>query len=146
MSSSMRSPMRCSARSGWATSASISPDTDPRFRGVASVAFLEKIRQHLRSAALVAVHCDVTIMAQQPRLAPFKKQMREFLHDAIAATSISRRAPNEGCGEIGRGRSDRRPRRRVARPRPQASSCTARRRVRPGCSRGGSSLESGRSR
>jgi 2-C-methyl-D-erythritol 2,4-cyclodiphosphate synthase len=80
------------------------PDTDPRFRGVASVTFLEKIREeHLRSAALVAVHCDVTIMAERPRLAPFKKQMREFLRNAIGCDVNIKAGTNEGCGEIGRG-------------------------------------------
>ena len=80
------------------------PDTDPRFRGVASVTFLEKIcQEHLRSAALVAVHCDVTIMAERPRLAPFKKQMREFLHNAIGCDVNIKAGTNEGCGEIGRG-------------------------------------------
>ena len=80
------------------------PDTDPRFRGVASVTFLEKIRdEHLRSASLVAVHCDVTIMAERPRLAPFKKQMREFLSKAIGCDVNIKAGTNEGCGEIGRG-------------------------------------------
>ena len=79
------------------------PDSDPRFRGVASVTFLEKINAHLRSAALVAVHCDVTIMAERPRLAPFKKQMREFLHNALGCDVNIKAGTNEGCGEIGRG-------------------------------------------
>ena len=42
-------------------------------------------------------------MAQQPRLAPFKKQMREFLHDAIGCDVNIKAGTNEGCGEIGRG-------------------------------------------
>jgi len=79
------------------------PDTDPQLRGVASVTFLEKIREHLRSAALVAVHCDVTIMAERPRLAPFKKQMRQFLQTAVGCDVNIKAGTNEGCGEIGRG-------------------------------------------
>ena len=79
------------------------PDTDPRYRGVASVTFLAKIGEHLRSAALVAVHCDVTVMAERPRLAPFKKPMREFLSNAIGCDVNIKAGTNEGCGEIGRG-------------------------------------------
>jgi 2-C-methyl-D-erythritol 2,4-cyclodiphosphate synthase len=79
------------------------PDTDPRFRGVASVTFLEKINEHLRSAALVAVHCDVTVMAERPRLAPFKRQMREVLSKALGCDVNVKAGTNEGCGEIGRG-------------------------------------------
>ena len=79
------------------------PDSDPQFRGVASVVFLEKINAHLRSAALVAVHCDVTVMAERPRLAPFKQQMREVLHKALGCDVNIKAGTNEGCGEIGRG-------------------------------------------
>ncbi len=79
------------------------PDSDPRFRGVASVTFLEKISEHLRSAALVVVHCDVTVMAERPRLTPFKRQMREFLKQAIGCDVNIKAGTNEGCGEIGRG-------------------------------------------
>ena len=79
------------------------PDSDPQFRGVASLVFLEKISEHLRSAALVAVHCDVTVMAERPRLAPFKKQMREVLRQALGCDVNIKAGTNEGCGEIGRG-------------------------------------------
>ena len=79
------------------------PDSDPRFRGVASVQFLVKISEHLRAAALVAVHCDVTVMAERPRLAPFKRQMREFLRDALGCDVNITAGTNEGCGEFGRG-------------------------------------------
>src|SRR5687768_4959708 len=54
------------------------PDSDPEFRGVASATFLEKINAHLRSAALIVVSCDVTVMAERPRLAPHKQAMRAF--------------------------------------------------------------------
>jgi 2-C-methyl-D-erythritol 2,4-cyclodiphosphate synthase len=79
------------------------PDSDPQFKGVASLTFLEKISEHLRSAALVAVHCDVTVMAERPRLAPFKQQMREVLRQALGCDVNIKAGTNEGCGEIGRG-------------------------------------------
>ena len=79
------------------------PETDPRFRGVASVTFLEKINEHLRSAALIAVSCDVTIMAERPRLGPHKAAMRALLKQAIGCDVNIKAGTNEGCGEIGRG-------------------------------------------
>lgn len=80
------------------------PDSDPQYKGVASVAFLEKIRdEHLRAAGLVVLHCDVTVMAERPRLGPFKKQMREFLHKTLGCDVNIKAGTNEGCGEIGRG-------------------------------------------
>ena len=79
------------------------PDTDPRFRGVASALFLEKIRELLRSAALIVVSCDVTVMAERPRLAPHKAAMRALLKGAIGCDVNIKAGTNEGCGEIGRG-------------------------------------------
>jgi 2-C-methyl-D-erythritol 2,4-cyclodiphosphate synthase len=80
------------------------PDSDPRFRGVASIAFLEKIREHLRSASLVVVNCDVTVMAERPKLKPFKPRMEAFLASALGCEAVNVKAgTNEGCGAIGRG-------------------------------------------
>ena len=79
------------------------PDSDPQFRGVASVTFLEKIGEHLRSAALVVIHCDVTVMAERPRLSPHKQAMRAFLQRALGCEVNIKAGTNEGCGEIGRG-------------------------------------------
>ena len=42
-------------------------------------------------------------MAERPRIAPFKSQMREFLHNAIGCDVNIKAGTNEGCGEIGRG-------------------------------------------
>ena len=80
------------------------PDSDPTYRGVASVVFLEKIRVHLRAAALVVVCCDVTVMAERPKLKAFKPKIRAFLADALGCEAVNIKAgTNEGCGEIGRG-------------------------------------------
>ena len=79
------------------------PDSDATFQGMPSRHFLEKIKEHLRSAALVAVHCDVTVMAERPRLSGFKKQMRAFLSEQLGCDVNIKAGTNEGCGEIGRG-------------------------------------------
>ena len=79
------------------------PDTDPRYRGIASAAFLEKISQHLDAAGLVVIHCDVTVMAERPRLSPHKAAMRAFLKQALGCEVNIKAGTNEGCGEIGRG-------------------------------------------
>ena len=81
------------------------PDSDPRFRGVASVTFVEHVRdQHLTPRKWGVVNCDVTIMAERPRLKPFKPAMREFLAKALGCDAVNIKAgTNEGCGEIGRG-------------------------------------------
>ncbi len=79
------------------------PDTDPLYRGVASITFLEKMSEHLRSASLVVINCDVTIMAERPRLASFKEKMRALLSAQLGCDVNIKAGSNEGCGEIGRG-------------------------------------------
>ncbi|MEO6435061.1 MAG: 2-C-methyl-D-erythritol 2,4-cyclodiphosphate synthase, partial [Tepidisphaeraceae bacterium] len=66
--------------------------------------FLERIRAHLRAASLVVVNCDITIMAERPKLKAFKPKMKAFLSNAIGCDAVNIKAgTNEGCGEIGRG-------------------------------------------
>src|SRR5215218_6481466 len=56
------------------------PDSDPRFRGVASVTFLEHVRDQLLTPGNWAVvNCDVTVQAERPRLKNFKPAMRDLL-------------------------------------------------------------------
>jgi 2-C-methyl-D-erythritol 2,4-cyclodiphosphate synthase len=79
------------------------PDTDPKFSGMPSVYFLDKINEHLRSALVVVVHCDVTVMAERPKLKPFKAEMKHFLSGHLGCDVNIKAGTNEGCGEIGRG-------------------------------------------
>lgn len=79
------------------------PDTDPEFSGMPSVHFLDKIGEHLRSARFVVVHCDVTVMAERPKLKPFKPAMRQLLGTRLGCDVNIKAGTNEGCGEIGRG-------------------------------------------
>jgi 2-C-methyl-D-erythritol 2,4-cyclodiphosphate synthase len=80
------------------------PDADPTYRGIASAFFLEKIRAYLRSSALIVVCCDVTVMAERPKLKAFKPKMKAFLANALGCDAVNIKAgTNEGCGEIGRG-------------------------------------------
>ena len=75
MSSSTRSSMRCSARWAGATSASISPHRSAVERRASRV-FLEN-GVHLRAKSRLTrwSNVDVTILAERPKLKPFKPQM-----------------------------------------------------------------------
>jgi 2-C-methyl-D-erythritol 2,4-cyclodiphosphate synthase len=88
------------------------PDSDPAHRGAASATFLAAAMKLVRAAGLGVVNADVTVLAERPRLRPFKRQMAALLADAMAATPLNPRTrpfvnvkagTNEGCGEIGRG-------------------------------------------
>ncbi len=79
------------------------PDSDPQYNGAASTVFLDRMREHLRVAGMHVVNCDVTIMAERPKLKPFKKRMAEHLINILNCPVNIKAGTNEGCGEIGRG-------------------------------------------
>jgi 2-C-methyl-D-erythritol 2,4-cyclodiphosphate synthase len=79
------------------------PDSDPAHRGVASITFLEKVREHVETGGWRIENCDVTIVAERPKLKDFKPKMRAFLEAALDCPVNIKAGTNEGCGEIGRG-------------------------------------------
>jgi 2-C-methyl-D-erythritol 2,4-cyclodiphosphate synthase len=82
------------------------PSTEPRWRGVASRVFLEEVRRLVAAAGYSLVNLDVTVIAQEPALAPHLEPMRA----AIAATlgvdigRVSVKAKStDHLGALGRG-------------------------------------------
>jgi 2-C-methyl-D-erythritol 2,4-cyclodiphosphate synthase len=59
------------------------PDTDPQYRGIGSLVLLEKVTAMAASKGWKIANIDATIVAQAPRLAPYRAQMEE----RIAATA-----------------------------------------------------------
>lgn len=53
------------------------PDTDERYRGVSSMKLLEHVVALLKEHGAAVSNCDVTIVAQKPKLLPYIPQMRE---------------------------------------------------------------------
>ena len=79
------------------------PDSDPAYRSAASALFLEKTMPHLHLGGWRVANCDVTVMAERPRLREFKPAMKAFLEAALHGPVNIKAGTNEGCGEIGRG-------------------------------------------
>ena len=86
------------------------PDTDPAYKDAASSVFLAAAMKLAREAGYRVVNADLTILAERPRLKPFKATMAALLADVMADPSSPSRptvnikaGTNEGCGEIGRG-------------------------------------------
>ena len=48
------------------------PDTDEEFRGISSLLLLEKVAGELEKKRVRVVNVDATILAQAPRLAPYR--------------------------------------------------------------------------
>ncbi len=82
------------------------PDTDPKWKGVSSLLFLEHARKLLNERGLRIRHIDAVVIAERPKLGPHFPAMREALAKAleIAPEQINLKAKtHEGLGEIGRG-------------------------------------------
>lgn len=55
------------------------PDNDNSFKGISSMILLEKVAEHLKTSGYELVNCDVTIIAQKPKLLPYIDEMRNNL-------------------------------------------------------------------
>jgi 2-C-methyl-D-erythritol 2,4-cyclodiphosphate synthase len=82
------------------------PDTDPKWKGVSSLLFLEHARKLLSERGLRILHIDAVVITERPKLGPHFPAMRETLAKTleIAPEQINLKAKtHEGLGEIGRG-------------------------------------------
>lgn len=82
------------------------PDSDPRYRGADSRAFLREVAARMRAAGLKLVNADVTVLAEGPRIAAHRLAMAANLAQdlGVAAARINIKATTaERLGSIGRG-------------------------------------------
>ncbi len=59
------------------------PDTDEQYRGISSMKLLEHVAALLENHHARVANCDVTIVAQKPKLLPYIPQMRENIARAL---------------------------------------------------------------
>jgi 2-C-methyl-D-erythritol 2,4-cyclodiphosphate synthase len=82
------------------------PDTDARYRGIASAKLLSTVVDWVHRRAYRVHNLDAVVIAQQPRLAPFIPEMRRNLAQLLASelSAISVKAKTaEEMGALGRG-------------------------------------------
>ena len=82
------------------------PDADPRWRDAASPRFIDQAMALARQNGYAIVNCDVTVLAEQPKLSAYKQAMRENiarLLDVAAEAVCVKAKTGEGMGAIGRG-------------------------------------------
>ncbi len=82
------------------------PDTDPRYRDARSLDLLRETVDRCRQSGWVVENADVTLLAQAPRLAPYRDQMRRNLAEALrvlpAAVGL-KATTTDHLGVVGRG-------------------------------------------
>jgi 2-C-methyl-D-erythritol 2,4-cyclodiphosphate synthase len=81
------------------------PDTDPQYHGISSIELLKKVYALVKEKGFTITNLDTVIIAQEPILAPFKKQIQSKISQVleIREDSVNVKAKtNEGLGELGR--------------------------------------------
>lgn len=82
------------------------PPSEPRWRDADSAEFVRHAVRLASERGFHVAHCDLTILAERPRIAPYREAMRERL---AALLEIGRDSANvkattcEGLGFVGRG-------------------------------------------
>jgi 2-C-methyl-D-erythritol 2,4-cyclodiphosphate synthase len=82
------------------------PDTDPKWKDVSSLRFLERVRELLVEQRLRIAHIDAVVITEKPKLGPHFPAMREALAKSlrISTSAINLKAKtNEGVDAIGHG-------------------------------------------
>lgn len=84
------------------------PDTDPRWKGVDSLRFLEHARDLARARGYEIVNVDSTVILERPKLKDYRQAVREKLAGALGlpldAVSVKFKTA-EKVGPVGEGRA-----------------------------------------
>lgn len=82
------------------------PDTDPQYRGISSITLLKHVGKLIEDSLYIIGNIDATIIAQKPKLAPYREQMVENVANAlnISKSQVNIKATTEeGLGFTGKG-------------------------------------------
>jgi 2-C-methyl-D-erythritol 2,4-cyclodiphosphate synthase len=82
------------------------PDTDPKWKGTASVEFVRTIAAMLHERHLKVVNVDTTLILERPKISPYISAMRLAIAEALGIDKahVSVKATtNEGLDAVGRG-------------------------------------------
>lgn len=82
------------------------PSSEPRWAGVDSRLLAQLVVQRLQEAGWAPVQVDVTVVAEQPRLAPYVQAMRREMASVLGVPPARvglKATTHEGLGAIGRG-------------------------------------------
>lgn len=79
-------------------------NTDPRWKDTPGLDFVGSTRAILAQSGWRTTSADVTVILEQPKLAPFVRAIREALSGVLPGAAISIKAKtNEGVDAVGRG-------------------------------------------
>lgn len=82
------------------------PDTDPKYKDISSIRLLEQVGKLLSDNLFIIGNIDATVIAQRPKLLPYREQMIKNIAEAlnISENQINIKATTEeGLGFTGNG-------------------------------------------
>jgi 2-C-methyl-D-erythritol 2,4-cyclodiphosphate synthase len=82
------------------------PDTDPKFKDISSIKILSKTVEMLKDKGFRVINLDSTIMAEAPKLSPYKAEMQKNISRIIEIEPERvnvKATTSETLGLIGRG-------------------------------------------
>jgi 2-C-methyl-D-erythritol 2,4-cyclodiphosphate synthase len=82
------------------------PDTDPAYKGIASLTLLARVAALLRENGATIVNVDCTVVLERPKIGPYRSEMRAAIARelGLSVDDVSIKATtNEGLGPIGAG-------------------------------------------
>ena len=80
------------------------PDTDAAYENISSLTLLERVADKLSEDGWTVVNIDATVLAQAPKLSPYREAMRQNIADALGidVSRVSVKATTEeGLGFTG---------------------------------------------
>jgi 2-C-methyl-D-erythritol 2,4-cyclodiphosphate synthase len=92
--------------SGMGDIGTLFPDTNPRFKDADSKELLLDVKEQLEEKRWLVVNVDLTIHAEEPKLEPFKGQIKRCIASLLGIdfTAVNVKAKtNEGLGGVGAG-------------------------------------------
>jgi len=80
------------------------PDTDPKYHNISSIELLKIVAGLTKNKGFVINNVDTIVIAQEPVLSPFKKQIQRSIAQLLQINEDGvniKAKTNEGLGEIG---------------------------------------------
>jgi len=82
------------------------PNTDPTIRGISSLEILRRVRSVLDEKSIQLHNIDATLIAEEPRIAPYLAEMKDRVSAALGVSPARvgiKATTNESMGFLGRG-------------------------------------------
>jgi len=88
---------------GWGDIGQWFPNNEDRWKDASSSVFVRTVYDKIRAEGYLVGNLDVTILAEKPKLSPFRQAMGKSLSDLVGGIVNVKAGTNEGCDSIGRG-------------------------------------------